>query len=100
MKVWWLIVCCIVQYGCHHNIHLHKQMYYDQMEEDEIASEGYHANEAHRILDYKTKNKLRHKEEEEKKKEKLQEDLNNLNKPNEHSSKQKKLKKKKFDFYM
>ena len=89
---------CILS-GCNHH-HVHKLVFYGKMNKKEAHKEGYHANEAKRLLDYNEITKETNQEQAKEGQEKLSSDLNQLNKPNKYNSKPQKAKKKRFGFYM
>lgn len=93
-----IIYACFLLGACGHKAHQAK--FYRKIGETNATDEGYHANEANRLLEYNEMNKevnQKHAKEIQKKK---NEDLTQLNKPNAYNSKTQRPKKKRFAFYM
>lgn len=78
----------------------HKAKFYNDIGTENATNEGYHANEAKRLLDYNDQNKEVNEKHARKTQEDLSQDLNELNKPNSYNTKKEKSKKKRFRFYM
>jgi hypothetical protein len=93
----WLFLCTLCSCFGHR---LHKAQFYNKLGEENATNEGYHANEASRLLDYNEQNKEVNQEHAKKTQMKIGKDLNQLNKPNRYNSREHKAKKLKFQFYM
>ncbi len=79
---------------------LHKAQFYNKLGEENATNEGYHANEAKRLLEFNEQNKSANQAHAKRTQAKINEDLGELNKSNKYNSKTQKEKKKKFQFYM
>ena len=84
--------------ACNHH-RVHKAQFYSKMGEQNATDNGYHHNEAQRLLDYNEQNKAANEKHAQDTQEAIAKDLGELNKPNKYSSKTPKKKKKKFSFY-
>lgn len=69
------------------------------MGQENATNEGYHANEAKRLIEYKDQNKNSIENATEEVKKENNKNLTELNKPNAYNSKKSKKQKKKFSFY-
>lgn len=85
--------------ACTHHA-VHKAQFYNNIGEGNATDNGYHANEAKRLLDYNDLNKEANQKHAKETQEKLNSDLGKLNKPNSYNAKTTKPQKKKFKFYM
>lgn len=83
----------------HHRVHQVK--YYKKLGEENATNEGYHANEAQRLLSYNEENKEANDKHAEKTKAEQSKNLNEMNKPNSYNMKtgKKQAKRKKYSFY-
>ena len=91
-----LLAFCILSCNSHH---LHKAKYYKKMGEGSATDNGYHSNEANRLLEFNELNKDVNEAHAEKTQMDIAKDLNTLNKPNKYNTKTVKKKKKRFCFY-
>jgi uncharacterized protein YdbL (DUF1318 family) len=94
-----LVLLTVLSTSCwHHKVH--KAMFYSKLGEQNANHDGYHSNEAQRLLDFNEINKNANQEHAQETQEKISADLNEINKPNKYNSRPLKAKKKKFRFYM
>jgi len=85
--------------SCNSNHQLHKTGYYRKMGEGNATDNGYHSNEANRLLEFNEINKDANEKHAADAQEEKAKDLNTLNKPNKYNTKTVKKKKKRFSFY-
>jgi len=87
--------------ACNHH-RIHKAQFYNKLGEAKAGDEGYHSNEANRLLDYNEQNKEANQEHAEDAQKEVAKNLNQLNKPNTYNTKtgKKQKKKKKYNFHL
>jgi len=95
-----LIICASCLFGACHGHKAHQAKFYRNIGEDNATDEGYHSNEAKRLLDYNDQNKEVNQKHAKETQKKINDDLTQLNKPNAYSTRVQKPKKKRFAFYM
>ena len=78
----------------------HSASFYNKLGADNVEAEGYHANEANRVLDLKSTYKDSNEKAANEKKAETSENLNTINKPNKYNSGIQKTRKKRYNFYM
>ena len=78
---------------------VHHAMFYQKLGND-ADKDGFHHNEAQRVLGYNEINKEANQEHAAETQRTIGENLNTLNQPNTYNAKTQKVKKKRFTFYL
>lgn len=81
----------------HHKVH--HAIFYQKLGKD-ADKDGFHHNEAQRVLEYNEMNKEANEKHAIETQQTIGENLNTLNQPNTYNAKTQKVKKKRFTFYL
>jgi len=89
---------CGIMFSCN-STKMHHAKFYNKLGEG-AEQEGYHHNEAQRVLDLNERNEEANQKKADVINEEISANLNRLNKPNLYNSAPQKAKKKRFTFYL
>jgi hydroxymethylpyrimidine pyrophosphatase-like HAD family hydrolase len=89
---------CTILFSCN-GTKIHQAKFYSKLGEG-VKQEGFHHNEAQRVIDLNEKNEVADQKKAVIINEQTSETLNKLNKPNMYNSIPKKAKKKRFTYYL